>query len=61
MEPIEAEVLEGVVELVTEEVDMGDLGGGATQQGGCAVGGREKEDLKASYHVEGRESPVTPM
>jgi len=48
MEPTAAEVLEGVVELVTEEVDMGDLGGGATQQGGgCAVGGREKEDLKA--------------
>jgi hypothetical protein len=47
MEPISAKVLEDVVELVTEEVDMGDLGGGATQQGGCAVGGREKKDLKA--------------
>jgi len=42
MEPIAAEVLEGVVELVTEEVDMGDLGGGATQQGGAVrwEGGR---------------------
>jgi len=37
-------VLEGVVELVTEEVDMGDLGGGATQQGrGGLCGGREGE------------------
>jgi len=42
MEPIAAEVLEGVVELVTEEVDMGDLGGGATQQGGLCSG-REGE------------------
>ena len=47
MEPIAAEVLEDVVELVAEEVDMGNLGGGGTQQGGYAVGGREKEDLKA--------------
>ena len=43
MEPIAAEVLEDVVELVTEEVVMGDLGGGATQQGGGLCGGREGE------------------